>query len=85
MKKTLFVVLFAVTAASLLFAQQKGRVVVQQFDNGRTVSAADARIVTNLIRSRIGASGAVTLVTRDDFDKILTEHSPELTESAWFL
>ncbi|MDR1443473.1 MAG: SUMF1/EgtB/PvdO family nonheme iron enzyme [Treponema sp.] len=75
MKKTTAAVLFALFAAVIpLSSQQKGRVVVQQLINGQAVSADSARIVTGLIRSRIGASGAVTLVTREDFDKILAEH-----------
>ncbi|MDR1256935.1 MAG: SUMF1/EgtB/PvdO family nonheme iron enzyme, partial [Spirochaetaceae bacterium] len=57
-----------------------GRVVVQQLVNGQAVSADNARIVTGLIRSRIGASGAVTLVTREDFDKILAEHQFQMSD-----
>jgi formylglycine-generating enzyme required for sulfatase activity len=69
-----------------LFAQQpqsRGRVIVRQFANGRGISTESARTVTNLIRSRIGASGAVRLVTRDDadFDRILTEH--HFQNSSW--
>ena len=80
-KKTTSAVLFVLLAAVIpLFSQQKGRVVVQQLVNGKGVSADNARTVTGLIRSRIGASGAVTLVTREDFDKILAEHQFQMSD-----
>jgi hypothetical protein len=80
-KKTAAAVLFALLAAAIpLFSQQKGRVVVQQLVNGKAVSTDNARVVTGLIRSRIGASGAVTLVTREDFDKILAEHQFQMSD-----
>ncbi|MDR2629727.1 MAG: SUMF1/EgtB/PvdO family nonheme iron enzyme [Spirochaetaceae bacterium] len=53
---------------------------VQQLVNGKGVSPDDARVVTNFIRSRIGASGAVTLVTREDFDAILAEHEFQMSD-----
>jgi hypothetical protein len=77
-KRILVCVLLAF-CTSLAFAQ-KGRVVVQQFANRRTVTFEDALQVTDLVRSRIGASGAVTLVTRDDFDAILKEHKFQMTD-----
>ncbi|GHV94577.1 hypothetical protein AGMMS50293_08970 [Spirochaetia bacterium] len=81
MKKALFAVLCILFAiAGPLSAQQKRRVVVQQFANSKGVSAENARTVTNLIRSRIGASGVVTLVTRDDFDKIAAEHRFQMSD-----
>jgi formylglycine-generating enzyme required for sulfatase activity len=81
MNKTRAAVLFVLFAAAVpLFPQQKGRVVVQQLVNGKAVSADNARIVTGLIRSRIGASGAVILVTREDFDKILAEHQFQMSD-----
>ncbi|MDR2785584.1 MAG: SUMF1/EgtB/PvdO family nonheme iron enzyme [Treponema sp.] len=80
-KKTVAAAMFVLLAAVIpLFPQQKGRVVVQQLINGEGVSADNARIITGLIRSRIGASGAVTLVTRDDFDKILAEHQFQMSD-----
>ncbi|MDR1031047.1 MAG: SUMF1/EgtB/PvdO family nonheme iron enzyme [Treponema sp.] len=80
-KKTAAAVFFVLFAAAVpLFSQQKGRVVVQQLVNGQAVSADNARIVTGLIRSRIGASGAVTLVTREDFDTILAEHQFQMSD-----
>jgi formylglycine-generating enzyme required for sulfatase activity len=81
MNKTRAVVLFVMFVSAVpLFSQQKGRVVVQQLVNGQAVSADNARIVTGLIRSRIGASGAVTLVTREDFDTILAEHQFQMSD-----
>jgi formylglycine-generating enzyme required for sulfatase activity len=80
-KKTMAVFLFVLLAAAVpLFSQQKGRVVVQQLVNGEGVSADNARVVTGLIRSRIGASGAVILVTREDFDKIVAEHQFQMSD-----
>ncbi|MDR1353469.1 MAG: SUMF1/EgtB/PvdO family nonheme iron enzyme [Treponema sp.] len=80
-KKTAAVVLSVLLAAAVpLSSQQKGRVVVQQLVNGKGVSTDNARVVTGLIRSRIGASGAVTLVTREDFDAILAEHQFQMSD-----
>jgi hypothetical protein len=80
-KKTTATVLFVLLVASIpVFSQQKGRVVVQQLVNGPGVSADNARTVTGLIRSRISASGAVTVVTREDFDKILAEHQFQMSD-----
>ncbi|MDR2661375.1 MAG: SUMF1/EgtB/PvdO family nonheme iron enzyme, partial [Treponema sp.] len=79
-KTTAAVVLIFLTGVIPLFSQQKGRVVVQQLANGKGVSVDNARVVTGLIRSRIGASGAVTLVTREDFDKILAEHKFQMSD-----
>ncbi|MDR1505800.1 MAG: SUMF1/EgtB/PvdO family nonheme iron enzyme [Treponema sp.] len=80
MKKTTAAVLFVLLITLPLFSQQRGRVVVQQLAHGKTVSADNARTVTALIRSRIGASGAVTLVTREDFDNILAEHQFQMSD-----
>jgi formylglycine-generating enzyme required for sulfatase activity len=80
-KKATTAVLFILLAAVIpLSSQQKGRVVVQQLANGPGVSADNARTITGLIRSRTGASGAVTLVTREDFDKILAEHQFQMSD-----
>jgi formylglycine-generating enzyme required for sulfatase activity len=80
-KRTLAAILFVLFVVVIpLSSQQKGRVVVQQLVNGQAVSADNARVVTSLIRSRIGASGAVTLVTREDFDKIFAEHQFQMSD-----
>ncbi|MDR2181620.1 MAG: SUMF1/EgtB/PvdO family nonheme iron enzyme [Treponema sp.] len=79
-KTTAAVVSVLLALAVPLFSQQKGRVVVQQLANGKGITADNARIVTGFIRSRIGASGVVTLVTRDDFDKILAEHQFQMSD-----
>jgi TolB-like protein len=80
MKKGIAAIILALAVLGSGWAQQQAVVAIAPFEARSGISMADAATITEIYSVRLAAAKSVRVVTRDNLDKVIREHSFQMSD-----